>query len=911
MIAQVAAIMMRECHRNVIAMTQLAVFSLNRPKRTFRGIFMIQKKQLVVAIAATFVTSGAAFAQQATQAQKVEKVEITGSLIKRVDAETAAPVQIITRQDIERSGAVTIAEVLKMLPATNGGTFNEAGVASFSPGSSAASLRGLGGAATLVLINGRRVAPFGFASGGQVTFVDLNSIPLDATERIEILKDGASAIYGSEAMAGVINIIMRKDYKGGEVRVGGSISSRSDAQAVNAGLTFGVGSIAADGYNVFGSFNYRKQDAVYGVDRPNTATSDFRRFGSIDRRSTYSNPGNVYNVANTTFIAAMPGCSPVGTSADGALNGRCFYEFANVLALIPDSERMSAFFSGTKTLGTGWELFSDLSVTKNVFNQRSASYNVATYGYNGAILRADHPQNTWGKDVAVRYRLNDRLFSTDVDSRTLRLVAGIRGAAGAWDVESAVMYSGSNTDVVSVGHARDSVLDGKFFKPGTGDVRNDVRLGALSPELIAELYPVLKDNGKTSVTSIDARMSREFGRLSGGPMGVALGADLRRESFVSVPDALTQAGEISTLGAASADGSRRAAAAFFELQAPVLPGVETQWAGRYDHYSDFGGKFTPKVSAKWKATKQLALRSTYAEGFRAPSLTETSGSPVTGFYNNIRDPKLCPTPNADNPNCSLQVRGVSGSNPDLKPETSKSFTLGAVFEPTDNFSVAIDYYNIKRKNEISSLDVEYLLANESLYPRYVTRNAAGELTGLNLPYENLGSTNARGFDFDVKAKVGLGEYGRLTLNANINYMPTYDIAPVKGVEALNYAGTWLQPRERTTLGATWERGPWDATVTWNRTGSYLRAFTPSDLSCALSAASIAQGLCAVSRWSTTDLVVRYRGFQKTELTFAVRNLDDRQPPLDQRRETRFTWYQPTYHNALGRYMSVNAKYEFR
>jgi iron complex outermembrane recepter protein len=871
---------------------------------------MIQKRQLAVAIAATFVAAAVAQAQPATQ--KVEKVEITGSLIKRVDAESSSPIQVITRADIERSGATTIAEVLQRLPATNAGTFNEANVASFSPGASSASLRGLGGAATLVLINGRRIAPFGFASGGQTTFVDLNGIPLSVTERIEVLLDGASAIYGSDAMAGVINIITRKDYKGIELSASGGTSSRSDGSSKSAVLTAGTGSLASDGYNVFGSLSYGSQDAVYANQRPLTVDADYRRFGSLDRRSTYSNPGNAYNTANTTFIGALAGCTLVGTAADAGLNGRCLYDFAPVTALIPKAERLSVFAAGLFNINNNWQLFSDLNLSQNKFTQGSASYNVTTYGFNGIILPANNPQNTFGRDVAVRYRLNDVPLSINVDSNTLRATGGIRGVLAGWDVESAVLYSGSNTDVVYKGFTRDSVLENGLLVDGTNRVAPGVTLGNLSADLKARLYPNLVNNGKTSTTSIDARATRELMQLSGGAMAIAIGADYRRESFKTVPDKLVADGDIGALGTSSADGSRNVSAAFVELSAPIFQGLETQFAGRIDSYSDFGSKFTPKVGFKWKPLKNIALRGTYAEGFRAPSLTETSGSPVRGFYSGIRDPKLCPVPVETNPNCSLtSIPGVSGSNPNLKPETSKSFTLGVIVEPVDNISVAVDYYDIKRTNEISSLDTEYLLANENLYPKYVTRDSTGVITGFNLPYENLGSTHVRGFDLDIKTSFGLGEYGKIKLGGYYNYMPDYFVAPVKGAKELNYAGTWQQPRERFVASLNWARGPWDSTLTWNRTGAYLRAFTPSDLTCALTAVAIAQGQCAVRAHSTSNIVVRYSGFKDLVLGLSINNIEDRQPPLDQRRETRFTWYSPNYHSAMGRFFRVDAKYTFR
>jgi iron complex outermembrane recepter protein len=848
---------------------------------------------------------------QAQQSQQLDKIEVTGSRIKRIDSESAAPVQVITRKDIERSGATTVAEVLRNLPASNTGSFNEAGVASFSPGAASVSLRGLGGAATLVLINGRRVSPFGFASGGQTTFVDLNGIPLEAVERIEILLDGASAIYGSEAMAGVINIIMRRDFNGVSATASYGTSSASDANSLNVGATFGTGSIVANGYNIFGALNFRTQDVVLGNSRAATVNSDYRRFGSIDRRSTYSFPGNAYNVANTSFIGALPGCKTLGTAADGGLNGRCLYEFADKIALIPDSDRISGFMGGVFRINSTSELYGDLSFTANKFQQGSAAYNVATYGYPVVILKANHPQNTFGTDVGIRYRLEDVPLSTDVDSKTLRGVLGYKATFGAWDVDAGLMHSLSDAKVLYKGFTRDPVLENDFLVTGSNVVRNDVTLGALSSELKAKLYPELSNSGKTSTTSVDVRASREVMTLPGGAMGVAFGLDARRESFKSVPDQLIEAGEIGALGTSSADGNRTVTAGFVEVVAPLFPGFEAQVAGRFDRYSDFGSKFTPKIGLKWKAHSSVAIRGSYAEGFRAPALTETSSSPSRGFYSGLRDPKLCPTFSDDNPNCNLNsIPGVSGSNPDLKPETSKGLTLGVILEPVKDLSLAIDYYNIKRKNEISSLDTEYLLSNESLYPGYVTRDVNGVVTGLNLPYENLGSTNVKGWDFDIKGSVSFGEFGRLGLGVTHNLLPTYLVRPVVDAEELNYAGTYQQPKTRTRVTADWEYGNWTFGVTYSHTAGYLRAFTPSDLSCALPAAAVAYGLCNVTPWSTVDVGVRYKPTSKLDIFLNIANIEDKQAPLDQRRETRFTWYSPGFHNVLGRYARLGVKYTF-
>ena len=243
---------------------------------------MFKPNRIRLAILALCATSAhlSALAQQ--QTQDLSRVEITGSRIKRVDAEMPAPVQVITRAQIEQSGATSITEVLKSLPSNNAGAFDENAVASFTPGAGGVSLRGLGAQATLVLINGRRVAPFGFASGGQTTFVDVNSIPLDAVERIDVLLDGASALYGSDAMAGVVNVILRRDFNGLQVR--GSVGQAmpyGDATSKRAALIWGKGSLAADKYNFFINFEHTEQDPVKASERPMTASSDFRRLTGV------------------------------------------------------------------------------------------------------------------------------------------------------------------------------------------------------------------------------------------------------------------------------------------------------------------------------------------------------------------------------------------------------------------------------------------------------------------------------------------------------------------------------------------------------------------------------------------------------------------------------------------------------
>lgn len=848
----------------------------------------------------------------AQQSQQLQKVEITGSRIKRVDAETPAPVQVITRAQIEQSGATSITEVLKSLPANNAGSFDENAVASFTPGAGGVSLRGLGAQATLVLINGRRVAPFGFASGGQTTFVDVNSIPLDAVERIDIVLDGASALYGSDAMAGVINVILRKDFSGMQLRAGVGQSSYGDATFKRASILFGKGSLASDKYNFFTNFEHIEQDPVKASARPRTATSNFSAITGVDRRSSYSYPGNLYSSTTGGFLSAMPGCTPVATS--GALNGRCYYELVDHQDIVADSSRTSLFTSGTIELGGGAQIFGDLALMQTKFKQESPAYSSGTYQSTGTIpnlgltLPVGHPQNPYAEPVLLRYRLVDVPQMADVVSNTARMVLGVRGTVAGWDAESGLLLSKSSTKYNQTGFVNDSVLANEVDGSPTFIYGNP---SANDPALMARLYPTLRNKGTTSTSSLDLRGTREFGSLPGGAIGVALGAEVRHESFKSTPDPLIAADTFSVLGGSSSDGSRNISAAYAELSAPLLKGLETQVAVRMDHYSDFGTATTPKLGVKWKALPTLALRGTYSEGFRAPSLTELVQSPTRAFYSGLVDPQLCPDPtDTTNANCDISVAAVSGSNPNLKPEKSKSFTVGLVFEPSNNLSVAFDAYRIKRRNEITGLDPNYLLAHESQYPGYVVRDpATNEITQLNLPYSNLGSTDTWGYDIDIKGKIPLAEMGTVSLEAGYNHQPRYLVRPVAEAEQEDWAGTWSQPKERMTLGATWEKGPWTVKGVINYVGGYLRAFTSSDLSCGFAGGPF-ENLCHVPSWTTGDLYVSYKGFKNLELNLSVKNLENKQAPVDQRYETRFTLYNAQYHNQMGRFITLSAKYTF-
>lgn len=883
-----------------------------------------------IAAAVALLCTGLASACHAagqTEPDPLLRVEVTGSRIKRIDAETASALQVISRADIERSGATSVTEVLRQVPAGNSGGYDAEGTPTQAFGSAGISLRGLGAGSTLTLINGRRVAPFGF---GSASFVDTNAIPLAAIERIEILLDGASAIYGADAIGGVVNIILRKNYEGVEAALTGGTSAYHDANNHGASLSWGRGKLATDGYNWMLNLSHRASSPFLANARPRTANADFRRFGLSDRRSSYAS--NAYVASGyygTTFLGPVGNCTPVA-DASSTLNGRCTNDNTASVTLQSKYQKDTLYSAATLRLDGGAEAFADLTLARSRQDSTSFSYGTDSYGAytsdlvdkygkygNPAggniaylLLPAGHPQNTFGKTVAVRYLFNDVPSTVSSISKNARLTLGLRATLGAWDTEAALMVSRSHTGTGYRGYIQDAVLTGEVLD-ADGLVRNSYILdnaGANDAGLMARLYPALNNVARTSTSSIDWRANRELMQLDGGALAVAVGAELRREYFDAQPDPLFTSGAITLFGMTGSTGSRNVAALYGEVAAPLLKSVELNLAARADRYPDFGSAFTPKLGLKWKPANALALRSTYSEGFRAPSLPEVNTGTTNG-YTKIQDPKLCPDFVAGNVNCERYVAYSSGQNPDIKAEQSKNLTLGFVLEPLPRWSLSVDAYQIKRRNELATIGTAYLLDHEAQYSDRIARSAiTGQIEHLNLMTANLARTSTRGLDLDMRGSVSLGAAGRVVVGLSGNRMFSFKEISTPDGDQVETSGYYLKPKTRAHASLDWDLGPWSAGVNWAYTGRYLVKSTP-DASCPYQAAT--PWYCEVHGSLSTGVHLSYRGIRKLTLGLTVQNLANKEAPFDASRLAYLMGYNTAYHNQLGRYVQLNASYAFQ
>jgi iron complex outermembrane recepter protein len=901
------------------------------------------------AIVACMVFAGQVSAQTAPQTPppKVEKIEVTGSNIKRVDAETASPIQVITAEEIQRTGKQTITDILRSLPSVGQGGLNDlTGSNSFSSGASSVSLRGLGSAATLVLLNGRRIAPYGLADPnfGQSAAVNLDSIPFDAIDRIEILKDGASAIYGSEAIAGVINIILRKDFKGGVLAVRGSTNSEGLYNVGQISGSIGFGDLAKDRYNIFlnaEAFTRERvsfRDAESFLNRNEFATSTRYRTGQrafssyAPQFNTF--PNVFFNPANLgeAFIFSLAGGQSANTCPPGQTRGTetiCRYDNWQFTEIVPKSDRANVFARGTFDLSGTTSLFAEAS-----FNQLKTKYisppQVAgDFGYWFAsatntlvnipeVLPPNHPNNptrgTPGADfVGYRYRFSDvGPTGSEVKSDTVRVLVGGKTTLGKWDLESGFLYNQNKTDATAINQIRTSVFTNALLQ-GTYNFANPTA-GSVTA---AQLRVNSKDTAKSSFAIFDLKAATEFGSLPGGPIGFAAGMEYRREDRQARPDVLKTTGEIVGFGAASADGDRNVVSAYAELRLPILKNLEMQLAARSDKYSDYGRSNIPKIGLAWSVSPILKLRGTYAKGFRAPSLTEINKSSVSAFTT-VTDPIKCLT--GDELQCFSPIGLLIEANPNIRPETAKSYGGGAVIDITKEISLSVDYYKIDRRNEINILSLNDILNNEqSTDPRFrgrVVRGrpGPGELVGdiqvIRTGFINVGRTVTSGIDLDLRNRMSLGEYGRLSSSLLWSYVDQYKTSGGEDAPFVDNNTFRDFPRHRATFTNSWESGNWTSTLTARYFGGF-KTFSngdPTGASCQVNTpASVYLGFCKVTEQVTFDIGTEYRGFKNLVLSLAVQNFTNARPngdPLS--RPANLEWFQP-----YGAYFTAGARYTFR
>ncbi|MDE2003482.1 MAG: TonB-dependent receptor [Betaproteobacteria bacterium] len=886
-------------------------------------------------------------AQQTDQASNPDiRVEVTGTSIRRVEGETALPVTVITRKEIEKSGATSAMELLQLVSSNNSlgaiNLSNSVGATTFS--AQTASLRGLGGGRTLVLLNGHRLEGFAGEIQG-VQGVNLAGIPFEAIERVEILKDGASAIYGSDAIAGVINFITKTDYTGAEVTaMYGTPTRGGGGDQYQGSGSFGIGNLDKDKYNFFASLSYNEQKPLDQRSR-DFSNTDFRDSIGLFALSSNQFPGNVttghIGVVNHGVPDLVRGANGCGYSAYivseiyGPLG--CYFDPARApgVEMIPHDKLYNAFAKGTFQLNDDWQaaltgIYSHDETRLTI--QPGPISNVFKYGPNNTPGRITlQPTSPFyphaeaaaagvdGQPLNVRYRTyeNGLRDTTDTNSHG-EFVASLKGTVKDWDVDASAFYSEGKT----VEHVNGGFQDYRLLLPllNSGNVN---LFGFNTPDIVQQLRATnfIGDalSGESKSYGGNAKTSGEIFKLPAGPVSLAFGADTRKETLDQrFADAL-HGGYITGYGGQLKDvsGSRTQWAGFTELDVPIVKTLEGDVQARYDHYSDFGGTTNPKVSLRWQPTKSVLLRSSWGTGFLAPSLYQLFTPNITGVSAaGLSDPIRCPVTGNTGIDCRTQFPVLFGGNASLKPEESEQFTAGVVLEPIPGASLSVDYFKINLKNAITNgLAPAVILGDLGKYGGLITRgpvdpafpNLPGPITQILQTYLNLGGEHIQGLDIDARYRMPEYNWGRVTFEINGTYYLRYDTQNTDGTWSGNIANefgsavTGVIPRWKHYATLTWERGPWSATVAQTFQGSYTDqngVFVTGD----------PRTVGSMSLW---DLSGTYTGIKNTKLTLGVKNLFDTNPPASNQASTFIGGFDPSYYDPRARFVYGSVNYKFK
>lgn len=890
------------------------------------------------------------------------EIVVTGTSIKGLDAESALPVTVLRADDIARTGATSAEDLFRYISsASSSGNTVQAQATGFQTGSiSTISLRGLTSARTLVLINGLRSAPYGGGSTGTAgNSVDISAIPIAAIERVEILKDGASAIYGSDAIAGVVNFILRDDFQGVDANVYGGAPTRSGGGTEQQGNFFGgIGDLKTDRYNITLGLSFDHTQEILG-DTRSFATRYTPQYGN-DVTSSFAFPANIAVFPKTagqptTINPAVGACAP--SLNDVNFPAQCRFDNSPFDSVQPDVKKGNGLLNAHFQLTDTTQLYGQLSFAQvetltqvqpvplsyqnpllagNPFLAYQANLLATQYPtYNNPAITptaaafllppsspyyptafaaangmAGLPLNLIYRDFANGPRLEDDTADTT------RAVGGWKGNLAGWDFDTSILYSQVKVkEDLKSGFPLYSeimpLLDTGVINP-FGPTTDPAALAeAKAAEFVGQDW-----SSTTSLTSLSGHASRALFDLPGGPFSAAVGAEVRRETFIYNPSGPIQTGDITGEGGNQLpeNAARSVESGYLEVNMPIVHSLDADAAVRYDHYQNVGSTVNPKGSLKFQPVDWWLLRTSVGSGFRAPSLTDLYAAQATSVTSNgTRDPIKCPTFDPNNPACSFQFTTVTGGNPNLKPEKSTTITVGTVFEPTRNFTIGFDSFWIYLKNTIvvGGLPVSVILQNAASATQFaslIQRDANGNIVFISQTNANLFKTSLSGTDVDFKYAFDIGNYGRITLLLDGTYFYKFDEQNPNGswTDEID-KGVSTEPgvisRWRHTASFVYSIGDWDASLIEH----YQKRYHDS-------AGNITGATRFVSAYDTLDLQASYHLNKAWTFTGGVINIADTAPPYANYAASANNFvggYDLSYGDPRGRFVYGRVAFQFR
>jgi outer membrane receptor protein involved in Fe transport len=890
------------------------------------------------------------------EAVTLDAVTVTGSNLRGIDLQEAQPITILDAEDIKQFGASNVADLLKQVTETGGGTgnfstANSGALQADAPaGTAGASLRGLGTSSTLTLVNGRRVAASSFANGSE-NFVDINAIPMAAIDRIEILTTGASAVYGADAVAGVINLVLRKDFEGLRLSASYGDSTRgTDEGKFNANLVAGFARDKVRGMLILDAF---QRNALYDRDR---------EISAVEPRPSQQGIFPSFNDLDFAQDDIVEANCPPDQFGIGRFGEYCEVNRNAFTATDPQLETLGAYGTLSVDFGDGMEYFAELALQRNESRADSAPA-----PWTEELIAFNHP----GMPAELRQRFVDQGFDTTAlvgigrfpDARTLevttnnwRVLNGLRGSVGAWDWETTLSAARSESQqeavagIYSVDRIRAGLLGelcasgATNCSPGSGGLWYDPFNGQAGNsrqvlDLVREKVP---RDGTSTLYAWDGKLTGTMGSLGGGDVAWAFGAELRREEITDEPSPLAtidrSTGEVPVygFGSTAVEAARTQWALFAETNLPLTDTFDVRLAARYDHYDDFGGDVNPSIGLRWRASDSVLLRGGWNTSFRAPSLAQVgAGTSLSSgalpcsvgseFYTSF-----CGGFAGDDGYLS-EIYG----NPDLDAETSTAWYLGSVFNLGDRTTLTLDYWNFDQR-DLVDIDPLELFRQALVDPTlvYNSRPRAGDanqrvllpgmigiatrggeigdpVDDLQLQLINIGQQRTDGIDLSLEhafQESGLGQFDAyLDLTWTHSFERSESCSPADvstrrgagpcrdGQRLFERVGEFRYPEWLVNTGVSWSRGDWSARLWVN----YVDGFYDDD-----ELSNVPEGR-RVASWTTLGASVNWDLDDRQSLGLNIRNLGDRDPPRALGSANNFDDYN---HNSLGRFVTINYIY---
>jgi len=843
-------------------------------------------------------------------------VAVTGTAIARTDAATALPVTIVSKEQLEKQGITSTAQILQQLPQNNSDAGEGLGSGlNITGGANFADLRGLGPRHTLVLLNGRRLSNDAFDGGS----VDVNTIPFAAIDRVEILRDGASALYGTDAVAGVINFITKKNEQGGNLTLqytqptqsGGGVQRSLEA-------TFGKGDLDKDRYNFMISGSYRRQDPVSVNDRDFFVLQDPSR--GVDSTSSFPAPASYFQGNSPLLNPAAPACDGPLLVAGGSA---CRFNPSAYSNVIGKSDRASVFTRGA------FKINDNNQVSLSYLYANNQSSNIGGPGLSTGPLPTLQPGTPFfpgngitpaptnydldpNQPISLYYRnIGSGARITNNQNEAHRVVLNFTGKFEKVHYDTAFSYNQDTTDISYGGGYYDFDQLQNLLNT---TVNPFVGVGQLSQSQRDSLQGITRsgtiDATKAREYTWDGKLSRELGDwFGGGQVAMAVGGQYRHQQLIdSINNEL--ANEVGNSGGGispsdKVDEDRDIESIFSELNIPLFENLELNGSFRYDNYSDVGDTVNPKVSLRYQPIKQVVLRGSYSEGFSAPTLYQLYSPQSTTFTAPLDDPRFncvdgAPTaPGAPSQGvCNFQFNRLLGGNPDLQPETSRNWTYGLVVSPIDQLSFGVDLWYIELTQQIGALAPSTILDNPNSLGNLVQRDGNGQITQITTTNGNFGKTETSGVDFSANYALstdlgvfGFGFNGTLTHKFSYQTRPDSDYEQAAGV----YSG-FVAPKWKHQMTVSWAKEQWNAQLTNQFSSGYRDADDSTNLN--------------VHDYMTFDGSVGYRFLSGVQLTLGSQNIFDRDPPFSNQTDAGFGGFDSRYADPLGRTVFGQLAYDF-